>query len=389
MGNFFEGFLKGFSTTGAEMLKEQDAAQQRINEITKKGEIDLNNTLKQLRETAKLEIEAKEAARAAAYARVNGVSPEALKTPILQTQEAPTEEVIDEQGNVLMPGAGVSDAQPAATPVTVARPSTPDITANQYINENLAVYDDPEKAIEKGMDEYRALQREGRKEEIAISKEERKNKDTAWRDALKNKDSDIFAAVKASGSYEKNLSTLQAAKKANEKLNVGTFSYKRLPGVTLTKEAQALNIQKVEGALSKVQETVGAISNAEMDLFGQASVNPSNLKSTNESLLNLRIVQTIRTKQFADFMNKAQLAGLSVEEARDRWGTYIENTPVFSSEDGVTINLNTTVDALKKDKTYLAYLKGSPAAAPTDTTTPGTQSTGLTFEDLLNSAEAQ
>jgi hypothetical protein len=312
------------------MLKEQDAAQQRINEITKKGEIDLGNTLKQLRETAKLELEAKQKSRELAYARINGVSPEALKTPILQTQETPTEEAIDDQGNVLMSGTGTSDVQPVATPTPAAPAPVPAVTtgipadAKKYILANLDAGMDEDKAVEKGMEQYHKEKDAAVKTKEEQTAAQKKQIADQWLKIRGSKDEPIslleVRAVAAPAKLVQLEDTLIAAEKAGVTTKLGAFVNTYLPD--LSPEAKKLLDAGVDDVAARAA-AFRPLSNEEKELLLRAAPSLNNPIEFNRYKIKLMQYLYTRDAKFLDFRAAAEEElGLSPTKTMAAWLKY-------------------------------------------------------------------
>lgn len=168
-----------------------------------------------------------------------------------------------------------------------------------------------------------------------------------------------FAVLKDQyANSNSDLTAIQTALNASNKL--GRFGQNRFAGSiskALSSAGQQLNVQSVEQALNRVQQTKGAISNAEMDLFMNSAANTNNNFETNQMILKMAQAALLRVRQKYEFTRefmKREGTSLGADEAFARFS---EENPIFTLGADNKIQLLKTIDDVKKDKSWINYLE--------------------------------
>lgn len=153
------------------------------------------------------------------------------------------------------------------------------------------------------------------------------------------------------------LTAVQMALNASDKL--GRWGQNRFTGSiskALSSAGQQLNVQSVEQALNRVQQTKGAISNAEMDLFMKTAANPDNNFETNQMILKMAQAALLRVQQkylFTREFMKREGTTLGADEAFAR---FAEENPIFTLSPNNEVTMLKKIEDVKKDKTWAKYL---------------------------------
>jgi hypothetical protein len=409
MASAFQGFLRGAATQGIIINKEnreRDALIQRSQ-----LEFDTNSKLvtqkaEEERKTKAAEIELEAARQQKLLDSITGATAEQPSPLQAGMGGSSPLSVINDTGEeevVFTPKEG--SPLPMVT-TTSASPAAP--TRQELLDYTRLAGGD----VAKGMTQWRIDQRAKqtaeasaarqertftaaaeRQEASAKTAEEKAIKDSRrkeWTDLRTNKDSklkvSIDSAIDAANTGE---AILDEAEAANKRLDVGQVDVRRIPGFSISNDASLLNMANLEGALAKVQETVGAISNAEMELFGKASIGPSNSRKVNQGLINRARAQQLRATQFAEFMLEAEKT-LSPQEAQLKWSQYInkkENQVLALNKKTGIVELVKPLKELKEDKSYLDALnpetKGSKKTSAAPTTAPSDTPAGNAFDVFL------
>jgi hypothetical protein len=123
----------------------------------------------------------------------------------------------------------------------------------------------------------------------------------------------------------------------------------------MSEESQVIDAQGLQQALSYVQQTKGAISNAEMGLFINASVGTGRNPERNQSLLQAAKAALVRNKQKFEFINAYTNMGGTPQEAITAFAKFAQANPIIKAK-GAGIELLKPIEQIQNDRSWEAYL---------------------------------
>lgn len=124
---------------------------------------------------------------------------------------------------------------------------------------------------------------------------------------------------------------------------------------SVTKEAQAIDKAAVEQALQKVNQTKGAVSDKEMELFAKASIGTGNRIELNRAIIQAARAVTIRKAQRAEFYAKYYDAVGNVDQAANAFKKFADENPIYEY-DSQNVKFLKSEDEVYNDRTWENYI---------------------------------
>lgn len=181
---------------------------------------------------------------------------------------------------------------------------------------------------------------------------------------------DYADIMKQAATFDTDLTNLEAASAAVEALGPsgqGPLVGKITP--LMSDNAGILNNANVNQALQKVKLTKGAISDAEMELFGSASIGNKNKYEVNRALIAGAKAVLARAKQRAKFFEAWKAANNgSLSGSYNAFSQYASDNPILRKGAGDTpVELVKPIEMIMSDNSWRSYVTGGGGAvsAPT------------------------
>lgn len=338
----FEGFLQGFARTGSQIIQRQDVEDARLREIIVASDRRFQESYALNEQESKNRIKEQEVEvellnRARQEAKVG------LTASPLQADAQVVEDTDAEVDAVIATSAPTS-------------PSVQEVSTGRY------------EAQVKPIDVYVDMAPGRTAQEIRANAERMRNNDLYRARALDARGApktsqDPFQKAKSAQEEEElgraftarsNFDTYMTDLNKTEAAARNTIS--RF-GVNLTSGASVLKEAGTRGALQFVSQTKGAISNAEMELFKQASVSEDNPRAYNLTVINASKAVLIREKQKADFVDAWTKQYGKAEGALAAFRKFTEENKILEQgKKPGTLVLNKSAEELAKDTTWMRYL---------------------------------
>lgn len=178
---------------------------------------------------------------------------------------------------------------------------------------------------------------------------------------------DYTDIMRQSATFDTDLTNLEAASRAVEELGPsgqGPLVGKVTPLVS--DNAGILNNANVNQTLQKVKLTKGAISDAEMKLFGSASIGNQNKYEVNKALIAGSMAVLARVKQRAKFFEAWKVAhNGSLSGSYNAFAQYANDNPILVKGKGDTpLELVKPIEMIMSDNSWRSYIAGGEAARP-------------------------
>lgn len=356
----FEGFLKGFTQTGSTIIQRQDAEDAEMRKIVEQSNLALRNSITVSDRDAENAIKTQKAATLSLQEERAKAKGEFTPSAAPLQMGASDEPSIEDTTSVVAPASAVASAPASFASQVPSIEAYIDVAPGKTAAEIKANAE-----MKRRSDLFQA-----QKADATVSKAVKKPVTTAFSEVNKEQEKE---ELKSAYNARRNFDTYMADLEKTEAAAKNTFS--RF-GMNLTTGASVLKEAGTKGALAFVSQTKGAISNAEMELFKQASVSEDNPRAFNLTVLAASKAVLLREKQKADFVDAWTKQYGTTDGAFDAFRKFADDNALIAQgkKPGTLVLLKEPKD-IAKDTSYLKYLdpnytKGEDKEVPKGTPSP-------------------